>query len=138
LVPQARARSGCSAATLEGDFGVQWSNRAMSIDPMPGAAGILRLRLDGVGSVRGYSSVNARGVWQQSAVSGSYAVNDDCTASFALRDAAGNAQRFTGVVVVPGSSAVVLVTEAGTGESGTLRRLSGLCQVGEAENPDCR
>jgi hypothetical protein len=124
--------SGCTAATLEGDFGLQWSNRAVTIDPMPGTAGLLRLRLDGAGNVSGYSSVKARGAWQQSAVAGNYSVNDDCTASFALRDADGNAQNFTGVVVVPGSEALVLLTDAGTGGSGTLRRLSGLCQVGDA------
>jgi hypothetical protein len=68
------------------------------------------------------------GQWIQANVTGTYAVNPDCTFAIALTDAGGNTQKFSGVLVGQASAATILQTDAGTGISGTLRALRGFCQ----------
>ena len=150
LLPHADAITGCSNATLNGNFAMQFSG---IISPAGGAvggvpiqpaqatvstgstpsgvavAGVARLYLDGAGALYGYSSVNARGLWAQGNLTGSYSVNDDCTVSFSLTDSAGNSQNFAGVVAGQGSTALVLQTDANTGITGTIKRLRGFCDV---------
>jgi hypothetical protein len=130
---------------LAGSFAMQFSGTAggavggVAMQPTAAAgpvtaapvAGLSRLYLDGAGSLYGYSALNARGQWQQGSVTGTFNVNNDCTASFALTDAGGNTQNFAGVVIRHGDAALVLQTDAATGVSGTLSRVRAFCQTSD-------
>jgi hypothetical protein len=151
LVPSAHAVSGCTNALLSGPYGMQFSGNSalaaahavggipvpvsmseaavvpgVAVSPSP-TVGIARLYLDGVGTLSGYSAVNLQGVWLQGNVSGAYAVNDDCSMTFTLTDSNGNTQNFGGTIVGHGDHALVLQTDAGTGVSGSLKRVRGSC-----------
>jgi len=154
LTPSAHAISGCTNAWLNGQFGMQISGSsapavAGSVGGIPvptrmasdaassGPAsrapvvGIARLNLDGDGNLSGYSAISLNGVWLQGNVSGSYAVNQDCSATFTITDASGNAEHFGGTIVGQGDSALMMQTDAGTGVSGTLKRVRGFCQTSD-------
>jgi hypothetical protein len=90
-------------------------------------AGAAWLSLDGNGNVSGYSSENMAGQWLQGNLAGTYSVNTDCTYSLALTDSSGNTEHFGGVLVGQASSAIVLQTDAGSGISGTLKSVRGIC-----------
>jgi len=156
-VPSAHAITGCSNSWLNGNFGMQFSGTAapavapgvggIPVPPRMAAsaqaaqaaggsgnaptAGIARLYLDGAGNISGYSSINLQGVWLQSNVSGTYAVNADCSASLSITDSNGNTENFSGTLVGQGDSAMVLQTDPGTGVAGVLKRVRGSCQTSD-------
>jgi hypothetical protein len=94
-------------------------------------AGAARLSLDGSGNITGYSSENMAGQWLQGNVTGAYTVNTDCTFSFTLTDSSGNVENFGGVLAAQNGAAMILQTDAGTGVSGTLKSVRGLCQTSD-------
>jgi hypothetical protein len=157
LTPSALAFDGCTNSYLNGNYAMQFtgvsapgvasgiggvavpasmaasfqqdpSNGGSGVAPVAGAA---RLMLDGNGNIAGYSSENMAGYWIQGNVAGTYVVNTDCTFLFALTDSAGNTEHFSGVLTGQSSAAVVLQTDAGTGVSGALKSVRGLCQTSD-------
>jgi hypothetical protein len=157
LAPSALAVSGCTNSYLFGNYAMQFSGvsapgvasgiggvavpasmssafQAAGVDaggssaPIAGAA---RLNLDGSGNITGYSSVNMAGQWLQGNITGTYTVNTDCTFSFALTDAGGTTENFAGILVSQSRSAMILQMDAGSGVSGTLKSVRGICQTSD-------
>jgi hypothetical protein len=157
LAPSALAVSGCTNSYLFGNYAMQFSgvsapgvasgiggvavpsslstafqtaaaNGGNSSAPIAGAA---RLNLDGSGNITGYSSENMAGQWLQGNITGTYTVNTDCTFSFALTDAGGNTETFSGTLVSQSRSAMILQMDAGSGVSGTLQSVRGICQTSD-------
>jgi hypothetical protein len=116
-------------AGMAASFQQDSANGSSGVTPVAGAA---RLTLDGNGNIiAGYSSENMAGNWIQGNVTGTYAVNTDCTFSFAMADAAGHTENFSGVLTGQSSAAMVLQTDAGTGISGAFKSARGLCQTSD-------
>ncbi len=157
LAPCALAFDGCTNSYLNGNYALQFtgvsapgvasgiggvavpasmatafqqdtSNGSSGLAPVAGAA---RLILDGNGNISGYSSENMAGNWIQGNITGTYVVNTDCTFSFAIADAGGHTENFSGVLTGQSSAAVILQTDPGTGISGTLKSARGLCQTSD-------
>jgi hypothetical protein len=157
VVPAAHAVTGCSAVMLAGNYAMQFSGtpsvtvaktiagvavpdtivQAVTADAANGgkttvpAAGILRLYLDGAGLVTGSSSVSLRGSWLQGAITGSYSVDSDCSATLTLTDASGASSNYAGAVVGQGDSVFVIQTDDGAGISGFARKTRGFCQTSD-------
>jgi hypothetical protein len=151
VMPAAHAVQGCGNANLSGNFAMQFSGNSMpavatgiggvavpsnlataSNPANAGAvpvAGIAHLYLDGNGNLAGNSSLNLAGSWLQSAVSGTYTVNSDCTVALAVTDSSGATENFSGVIVGNGQSIFMTQTDAGAGVSGTAKIQSGACQT---------
>ena len=148
LAPPAAAVQGCSTAMLSGNYGLQFSGtyapaltsnvggvKVAKLKPAQmgsgPVAGIARLYLDGNGSVNGYSAVDAQGSWVQGNVTGSYTVNQDCTAALVLTDDSGDTENYGGVVVNAGESMIVVETDPGAAVSGAMRPARGNCQTSD-------
>jgi hypothetical protein len=157
LAPSALAVSGCTNSYLFGNYAMQFAgvsapgvatgiggvavppsmSTAFQTAAMGGSsggapiAGAARLNLDGSGNITGYSSENMAGQWLQGNITGTYTVNTDCTFSFALIDASGNTETFGGVLVGQSRSAMILQMDAGSGVSGTLKSVRGICQTSD-------
>ena len=150
-MPQARAFSGCTNNSLNGTYGLQFSGaltpgassgvggattpdkvRSLMSAEVPGtvniAAGFARLYLDGGGNLFGNAALTVNGSWSEGPMSGSYNVNDDCTASITLTDSSGGTQSFDGVVVNRGDGAVLRQTDKGVAVSGSMSRARNSCQ----------
>ncbi|MGA7238154.1 MAG: hypothetical protein WBY44_20885 [Bryobacteraceae bacterium] len=115
-------------ASLATSFQQDTSKGSSVVAPVAGAA---RLILDGSGNISGYSAENMAGNWIQGNITGTYVVNTDCTFSFAIADAGGHTENFSGVLTGQSSTAMVLQTDPGTGVSGTLKSARGLCQTSD-------
>jgi hypothetical protein len=157
LAPSALAVSGCTNSYLVGTYAMQFAGVAapgvavgiggVAVPPVISTefqqnalagsssaapiAGIALLSLDGNGNIAGYSSENMAGQWLQGNVTGTYTVNNDCTFSLALMDSSGNMENFGGVLVGQARSAMVLQTDLGSGVSGTLKSVRGVCQTSD-------
>jgi hypothetical protein len=153
LAPSALAVNGCTNSLMFGNYAMQFAGTAapgvaigiggVAVPPSMTTqfqtasltgnsgnapiAGAAWLSLDGNGNVSGYSSENMAGQWLQGNITGTYIVNTDCTFSLALTDSSGNTENFGGTLVGHASSGIVLQTDAGSGVSGTLKSVRGLC-----------
>lgn len=152
LAPSALAINGCTNSYMFGNYAMQFAGTAapgvasgiggVAVPPsmstqfqtaaLTGSgsapvAGAAWLSLDGNGNVSGYSSENMAGQWLQGNITGTYIVNTDCTFSLALTDSSGNTENFGGTLVGHASSGIVLQTDAGSGVSGILNSVRGMC-----------
>jgi hypothetical protein len=155
LAPSAWATSGCTNSYLSGNYvmqlagvsgpGIVSSIGGLAIPPnttaqpqatgsnaggnVSSVVGTALLALDGSGNITGYSAANIGGQWLQGNLTGTYAVNFDCTFSLALTDGMGNLENYSGVMVNQATSGLILQTDAGTGVSGTFSAARTYCQT---------
>ncbi len=157
MIPRAQAITGCNNAMLMGAYGFHFSG-SLTPDLSGGvggavtptsvmsqlaagatpagvstksAGGVARLYLDGAGTLFGNSAASVDGAWSEGPLTGTYSINDDCSASFTLTDSSGGTQHFDAVVLNQGDSASLLQTDKGVGVSGSLRRARGSCQTSD-------
>lgn len=151
VMPQAQAFSGCTNNSLYGTYGLQFSgaitpavsggvggvlapatvmSRLSTQDPgtVNLVTGFARFFVDGGGNVFGNAALTLDGVWSEGPLSGTYSVNDDCSASLTLTDSSGGVQHFDGVVVNRGDGAVLRQTDKGVAVSGAMSRARNSCQ----------
>ncbi|HTS25856.1 MAG TPA: hypothetical protein VMH81_08270 [Bryobacteraceae bacterium] len=153
LVPRAQAITGCTNNLLSGAYGWQVSGTvtpalsggvAGAVTPVkvmsriasdaPGTSlvtGLATVIMDGGGNFFGDAVAIVDGVSSEGPVSGTYNVNDDCSASITLTDSSGGTQHFDGVVVNRGDGVNLLQTDQGVGVSGSLRHARGFCQTSD-------
>ena len=154
----AYAISGCSNSTLNGNYAIQFSGRSVpTIAPSlaglavptlasqsasqaskvgtPNSAvpadGIVHVVLDGNGLLIGQAAASLDGTWLQGNIAGQYSVSPDCSVSFSMSDPSGAAGTFAGVVVGQGDSVLLLQTDTGTGVTGILKKMRGICQTAD-------
>jgi hypothetical protein len=151
LTSAAHAFSGCTNNSLYGTYGLQLSGavtpeaaggvgdaqapdkaRLQMSEQTPRtpntAAGFARLYMDGAGNLFGNANITISGAWSEGPVSGTYNVNDDCTATITLTDSSGAAQHFDAVVVSRGDGAVLRQNDPGVAMSGSMSRARNSCQ----------
>ena len=146
----AQAYSGCTNASLFGTYGLQFSGvitpdvssgvvgAALPDQVMSGmnaetpgtlnyTAGVARIYLDGAGSLFGNSTVTVNGTTLEGPLSGTYSVNDDCTAAITVADAASGTQHFDAVVVNRGDGAMLRQTDKGIAVAAAMSRALNSC-----------
>jgi len=117
--PKARAQTACSNATLSGTYGAQ--NQGYSLQASDGTAlpapvpvtDIVLLTLDGAGNISRTGTQNKGGTIAPNDLSGTYAVNANCTFSITFTTATGGANHVTGVIVNSGNEAFVMAADPG-------------------------
>src|SRR5215472_2860563 len=83
-VARAQERERCSNATLKGSFGWRMTGTiGLPSSPVP-FAGVGKQTFDGNGNTELADVVSVNGVLYSSTLTGTYAVNQDCTGSFTL------------------------------------------------------
>jgi hypothetical protein len=119
IVPVARAQSGCSVATLSGNYGFNnpgfiapgHSNKGAEV-PFA-AVGVITL--DGAGNTSGtYTLAVKGGISSGNTFSGTYTVNSDCTGSTTVQGAPNSN------FVILGGGAEIFGIETSPGFTGTL------------------
>jgi hypothetical protein len=124
---RALAVNGCGTQLMIGSYAMQFSGSASNAR----LTGLARLSFDADGNVQGYTNVNADGAWQRRDVTGTYTVNDDCTASFSITDTGGATQNFSGVLANQGESMLALQIDPGVQVSANLSRVRNFCQASD-------
>jgi hypothetical protein len=81
LVPAAQAADHCSNAKAAGNWGLTLTGTLiLPTGPVPGAA-VARLSVDAAGNIAGTEARNVGGGFANETITGSWAVNSDCTAT---------------------------------------------------------
>ena len=77
---------GCSAATLNGSYGIETTGSIVAFGPVGPVAEAGIIRFDGVGKVWQSTTVSLNGtiIPNRTSISGVYQVNQDCTGDLAL------------------------------------------------------
>lgn len=77
---------GCSAATLNGSYGIETTGSIVAFGPVGAVAETGVIKFDGAGNVSQTTTVSLNGtiVPNRSSLSGAYQVNQDCTGDLAL------------------------------------------------------
>jgi hypothetical protein len=81
LLPAAQAADHCSNAKAAGSWGLTLTGTLiLPTGPVPGAA-VARLSVDAAGNIAGTEARNVGGGFANETITGSWAVNSDCTAT---------------------------------------------------------
>jgi hypothetical protein len=81
LVPAVQAADHCSNAKAAGDWGLTLTGTLiLPTGPVPGAA-VARFSVDAAGNIAGTEARNVGGGFANETITGSWAVNSDCTAT---------------------------------------------------------
>ena len=109
--PVARAQNACSAATVQGSYGLAVNGFFYDSSGFQGvydSAGVAVL--DGAGGVTGTDTVNIDGTpIRGRKFTGTYTVNADCSGTMILKDSTGAALTNMDMVVTTGGKELVLV-----------------------------
>jgi hypothetical protein len=123
VIPAAADDSGCSNATLRGDYGYAVAGVSVTVPPIGSVAVLGRITLDGKGTFSGSANGSIVGnVLTDMAITGTYSIASDCTGTLTTAYPAFTAH--FSLVVVDGvdgrKEAKLLETDAGTVATGTL------------------
>jgi hypothetical protein len=107
----ARAQNACSAASLQGSYGLAVDGFFYDVNGFQGvydSAGVAVA--DGAGNITGTDTVNIDGTPTRGRkFTGTYTVNADCSGTMILKDSSGNPITNMDMVVTNGGKDVVLV-----------------------------
>jgi len=138
LTSNLHAITGCTNAYLQGSYGGQLSGRAAAIAPLSAKSspaspqlGLTRLVFDGQGTLSGSATFDATATANRSQITGTYAVNADCTVSLTLTDSVAGPQNFNGVLVSGGDRVYVAQIDSAAPFSGSLERARALCTAAD-------
>jgi hypothetical protein len=113
---KAQAQGGCTTSSLNGTYYYILDGNVASGNQVLPSAELGRLNADGNGSVSGQSNFSIGGTLQSASLSGTYAVDADCTGTLTLtvKSASGTStETLTFQVISSGQSAVVAFSSSG-------------------------
>ena len=114
----------CNAKTLKGSFGTVSSGTFTAPDGTRFPEGEVGLfTLDGVNNVSGGDTISFDGNVFTRTITGTYAVNADCSTTFVLTDNSGGVGTSSGVIVDNGDSVLLISASPGDTLSGKATRI---------------